>query len=399
MKTQSLLLAALLLVPAGTLLLANQEPQDTPPAPASEIPADTEVKTTASGLQYSVLQAGNQKEFPKLGDKVKVHYTGWLTDGTKFDSSVDRGEPSEFALGAVIEGWNEALQLMSPGAKYKLTIPSDLAYGDQGSPPKIPGGATLVFEVELLAVTERALPFIAWDETRPTTEMDNGTKYQVLQPGQEGTAADGAFVYVEFARFGADEKITIASTMTGLLVGPPENPNLPFYGPLLKEMKVGSHFLASVPQALDLNNPQETEKAEATLWQVIVRASLKCETPEFYLPKPEELTTTESGLQYMVVREGFGKMPQSYSQVAVHYSGWLTDGTPFDASYGKPQPATFPLGRVIAGWTEGLQLMKEGGKYIFVIPGDLAYGERGSPPKIGPNATLVFTVELLQSRP
>ena len=83
------------------------------------------------------------------------------------------------------------------------------------------------------------------------------------------------------------------------------------------------------------------------------------------------------------MREGFGNTPKSFSQVAVHYSGWLTDGTPFDSSYGGAQPATFGASRVISGWTEGLQLMKEGAKYLFVIPSDLAYKERGSPPKIG----------------
>jgi FKBP-type peptidyl-prolyl cis-trans isomerase FkpA len=91
---------------------------------------------------------------PKTGDTVSVHYTGTLTDGTKFDSSVDRGDPFSFSLGAggVIQGWDEGVVGMRVGGKRKLTIPSDMAYGEQGRPPVIPPNATLIFEIELLAI-------------------------------------------------------------------------------------------------------------------------------------------------------------------------------------------------------------------------------------------------------
>jgi FKBP-type peptidyl-prolyl cis-trans isomerase FklB len=109
------------------------------------------VKTTESGLQYEVLFSGNGAK-PTTNDQVTVHYHGMLTDGTVFDSSVDRGEPAKFGVTQVIKGWTEALQLMSVGDKWKLTIPSDLAYGDQGAGGMIGPGATLVFEVELLGI-------------------------------------------------------------------------------------------------------------------------------------------------------------------------------------------------------------------------------------------------------
>ena len=105
--------------------------------------------TTESGLVYKKLVAGTGV-FPSATDKVKVHYHGTLVDGTIFDSSVDRGEPISFELNRVIKGWTEGLQMMKVGGKSKLVIPSDLAYGDRGR-PSIPGGATLIFEVELLA--------------------------------------------------------------------------------------------------------------------------------------------------------------------------------------------------------------------------------------------------------
>ncbi|NYZ64140.1 FKBP-type peptidyl-prolyl cis-trans isomerase [Luteimonas deserti] len=104
---------------------------------------------------------------------------------------------------------------------------------------------------------------------------------------------------------------------------------------------------------------------------------------------------TASGIQYRVERQGQGPRPRASDRVRVHYRGTLLDGTEFDSSYARNEPAVFGLGQVIAGWTEGLQLMPIGAKYRFWIPGDLAYGPRGSPPNIPPNATLVFDVELI----
>jgi FKBP-type peptidyl-prolyl cis-trans isomerase FklB len=109
------------------------------------------VKTLPSGLQYSVIKEGKGPK-PKETDMVKTHYHGTLINGTVFDSSVDRKDPATFPVNGVIKGWVEALQLMPVGSKWKLFIPSDLAYGDAGSPPTIGPGETLVFEVELLSI-------------------------------------------------------------------------------------------------------------------------------------------------------------------------------------------------------------------------------------------------------
>lgn len=111
--------------------------------------------------------------------------------------------------------------------------------------------------------------------------------------------------------------------------------------------------------------------------------------------KKEGATKTASGLAYKVIKEGTGPSPKETDVVKVHYHGTLTDGTVFDSSVERKQEVSFPLNRVIRGWTEGLQTMKVGGKSKFVIPSELAYGDAGAPPKIAGGATLIFEVELL----
>ncbi len=108
------------------------------------------------------------------------------------------------------------------------------------------------------------------------------------------------------------------------------------------------------------------------------------------------IISTDSGLQYEIIEQGEGRTPSATDNVTVHYKGTSLDGKVFDSSYDRGQPATFPLNRVIKGWTEGVQLMKEGAKFKFYIPSNLAYGERGAGGSIGPNETLIFEVELIK---
>ena len=161
----------------------------------------------------------------------------------------------------------------------------------------------------------------------------------------------------------------------------------------------------------EVEPPMTQEEMQATLTQVMMQiqqeqmqrmeeegASREGENQTFLEEnaKRDGVITTESGLQYRVVTEGAGVSPTAADTVTVHYTGRLLDGTEFDSSHKRGEPATFQLGQVIRGWTEGLQLMKQGGKTELFVPADLAYGNRPPGGGIPPNALLIFEVELLE---
>ena len=153
----------------------------------------------------------------------------------------------------------------------------------------------------------------------------------------------------------------------------------------------------SMETLIDVNEASQTlaqyqQKAEETK---VSEATAKGEAYLKTNAEAEGVTVTESGLQYSILIEAEGEKPQATDSVTVHYRGTLLDGTEFDSSYSRGEPATFQLNQVIPGWTEGVQLMSVGSKYKFVIPYQLAYGERGAGANIGPFETLIFEVELV----
>jgi FKBP-type peptidyl-prolyl cis-trans isomerase FklB len=162
-------------------------------------------------------------------------------------------------------------------------------------------------------------------------------------------------------------------------------------------MKGMSAVLMGQPTSMSAQEAQQVVNAYMTQMKQIQAEQARKRGKDFLLEnaKREEVTTTESGLQYEVIKEGKGDNPKPTSQVTVHYEGTTIDGQVFDSSKQRGQPATFGLNQVIKGWTEGLQLMNPGSVYKLYIPSELAYGERGAGQMIGPGETLIFEVELI----
>ena len=183
--------------------------------------------------------------------------------------------------------------------------------------------------------------------------------------------------------------IAMASQLKGMGVS---DLNLEDYCSAVKAVFDGTELAVKPEEAQKLINDYLMELQEKA-------TKLAKEAGEKFLEengKREGVHTTASGLQYVVEKEGTGKQPKATDNVTVHYTGRLLDGTVFDSSVSRGEPATFPLNRVIPGWTEGLQLMKEGAKYVFFIPSDLAYGPQGAGRDIPPHSTLIFEVELIK---
>ena len=160
-----------------------------------------------------------------------------------------------------------------------------------------------------------------------------------------------------------------------------------------KDLKVSHREAQTIVQDYFAKQEQKLQEERQ------VKGKAHKEAGEKYLAenaKKEGVKTLKSGLQYQVLKEGNGKKPTAKDTVKCHYEGFLIDGTVFDSSVQRGEPATFPLQQVIAGWTEGLQLMQEGAKYRFFIPYRLAYGENGAGASIPPFSALVFDVELIQ---
>jgi FKBP-type peptidyl-prolyl cis-trans isomerase len=243
------------------------------------------IKTLPSGLQYKILKQG-AGDTPQDSDTVEINLRGNLIDGTEFDNSYKQNKTVTFQVGAIIPGVSEALKLMPVGSKWQLFIPSRLAYGERGFGRDIEPNATLIFEIELMAI-----------------------------------------------KLNAEQN-----------------------------KKIGEAFLAE-------NKTKEGVK------------------------------TLPSGLQYKILKQGAGAQPQDADTVEVNYRGTLIDGTEFDSSYKRGQPLSFQVNGIIAGWKEALKLMPVGSKWQLFIPSSLAYGEKGTGSSIGPNATLIFEVELLAIKP
>ncbi len=355
--------------------------------------------TTESGLKIKWLKITKDK-MPVSGDVVKVHYRGKLTNDTIFDESYKRGEPFSFKLGQgkVIKGWDEGIALLHKGDKAELTIPSELGYGakDMGV---IPPNSTLIFDVELIDIALAPKPY---DVTgKDTISTGTGLKYILVSKGSGTRVKKDMNVTVHYTGYFEDGKIFDSSVERDEPIAIPigQGKVIPGWDEGICLLNVGDKARLLIPYTLAYGEKVRgpiPAKSNLIFDVEIIKAEESI-TPVAYNVEGKDTITTASGLKYIVVNQGTGTPAKSGNTVKVHYTGYFSDGSIFDSSVERNDPFEFVLGQgsVIAGWDEGVALMKTGGKTRFIIPYTLGYGENAYGP-IPAKATLIFDVELIE---
>ena len=361
---------------------------------------DPKTIKTPSGLEYTITEKGNGKK-PNKGDKISVHYTGKFTNDSVFDSSLRRGVPYELRLGngEVIAGWEEAFLLLQEGDKATLRIPPALAYGDQ-TRGSIPANSTLIFDVELLKVTEGVKPFDV--KGKDTLKTESGIKYIIVKENKTGESTKGKKVTINYSGFLREGRCFDSSVDRGqpLVAEVGRGKLFPGLDEAISLMRNGEKGKFIIPSQLAFGErgggpipPNSDLIMDLEVMNVQdIPVPVKFDTTGI-TPK-----TTVTGLKYFEIKKsGNEQKPMAGQNVKVHYSGYLTDGKLFDSSVERGEPIEFALGagQVIAGWEEGIALMSVGDKYRLIIPSQLGYGEAGRAPVIPANAELIFDVELI----
>ncbi len=350
--------------------------------------------TTPSGLKYYDIKVG-EGDSPRPGARVSVHYSGWLTTGELFDTSVKKGNPFKFQTDRrVIQGWQEGIETMKVGGIRRLEIPSKLAYGERAMGKKIPANSDLVFEIELLAIEKQPPAQTSVEGIEPVT-TESGLKYWDIKVGTGEPAGIKTTVQMHFAAWLEDGKLLGTSGDRDKLRPVRVSDLFEGWKEGVSTMKEGGKRRLLIPPKLAFG--EEGGRGIPPNSSVI----MEIELVDIQRPLPQtsvegiEPVTTESGLKYWDIKVGTGETPHKTSKCKVHYSGWLTDGSMFDSSIARDKPFEFSMtGGVIKGWLEGVSTMKVGGKRRLEIPADLAYGKSGRP-GIPPNSTLIFEIELL----
>jgi len=378
-------------------------------APADVAAAPSDADVTSTGLASITLQEGSGSEKPSARDTVEVHYSGWQSsDGKLFDSSVKRGEKISFPLNQVIPGWTEGLQLMVVGEKRRFWIPAELAYGEKPSRPGAPSGP-LVFEVELFSIKKAAeAPATPRDLSAPAgaEKTASGLASEILSSG-DGGAKPGPkdIVKVHFSGWTSEGSLIESTELhDGPVQFKLDQVSVKGWVEGLQLMSLGEKRRFWIPADLAFANQAPSGAPQGDVIFDFELLEVQAAPPEpKAIPAPEdvkaapaEAETTASGLASKMLKKGSGSQhPTATQEVEVHYTGWTTDGEMFDSSVARGEPITFPLNGVIPGWTEGVQLMVEGEKRRFWIPGTLAYGDNPSSPG-APAGMLVFDVELIK---
>jgi FKBP-type peptidyl-prolyl cis-trans isomerase len=392
--------------PAAATAEAPAAPKDDIPPVAPAVPAPPDVaaapadaEKTASGLASKLLSAGKGGERPRAWDEVTVNYTGWTTDGKMFDSSLvaripgQQLKPATFTLNAVIPGWTEGVQLMTEGEKRRFWIPEALAYKGQLGAPQ----GTLVFDVELLSTKKMPdPPPVPSDLAAPPAgaqKTASGLTSKVLAKGTgKAKPKPTDTVKVHYTGWSSDGKMVDSSVTRGKPATFPVDKVIKGWTEGVQLMVAGEKRRFWIPKELAYGDRPGRPQGDL-VFDIELLAIVTPETPKDVAAAPKEAEKTASGLASKLLQKGSGgDKPGPTSTVRVDYSGWTTDGKMFDSSVTRGEPAEFPLNGVIAGWTEGVQLMTKGEKRRFWIPEALAYkGQPGAPAGM-----LVFDIELLE---
>jgi len=378
--------AASFKVPAG-----QEAPSDVAAAPA-------DAKKTASGVAYKVLAKGDGTEHAEDKDAVRIEYTGWTTDGKPFGSSKSSGRPARVGVTGVVPGLAEVLKEMVKGEQRLVWIPANLATKGWPNPPE---GKAITMEVKVIdiIVGPKSIPVPEDVAAAPADakKTKSGLASKVLKEGtgKVHPKADQT-VKVHYSGWTTDGKMFDSSEAKGKPASFPLGAVIAGWTEGVQLMVEGEKRRFWIPVDLAYKNmpgkPAGMLVFDIELLKIVVPPT----TPKDVAKPPADAEKTSTGLASKVLKPGTGKThPTATSRVKVEYTGWTTDGKMFDSSITRGQPASFALTGVIAGWTEGLQLMVEGEERRFWIPEDLAYkGSRGKP-----KGMLVFDVELLEIQP
>jgi len=368
-------------------------PQVQPPLDIKTPPADA-VKTP-SGLIYKTLQANPQGAAPKRNDTVMIKYTGWRqASGETFFSNINAEQAMPLNLSSTAPGFTEAMQHVHKGERAILWLPPDIGLKEKTQKPE-----TLVYEVEVADIQE-APPIPPDVNAAPAAAKatKGGIKYEEVRAGtgkdKAGPADEVTFNYTVWASDGrmietTEMKKKPAKSAAFRQPAPLEE--------ILEEMTAGQRVRFWVDPE-KMKKPQLAQAPGQLCYEVdVVQIDKSPNQPPPVPPDvakpPADAKKTAKGVFYKVLKPGKGgPKPTPENSVKVNYTGWTTDGRMFDSSVIKGQPAEFGLHGVIAGWTDGLQVMSVGDKVRFWIPEELAY--KGQPEK--PQGMLVFDIELLE---
>ncbi len=370
--------------------------QVTPPFDIKTPPADA-VKTS-TGLIYKKMLTNDGGIAAKKNDTVLINYTGWRqSTGETFFTNKGRGQPMPLNLATTAPGFTEAMQLIKKGEKGVLWVPPSIGY--KGAPQA--NAETLVYEVEVIEI--QPAPEIPADVGAPPAtaqSLKSGIKLVKLKPGTgKEPARYFDTVTFNYTAWDSSGKMFDSTEMRKRPAAVPPFRQAKAMEEMLTSMVAGERVRFWVEATKMANNgkplpgmPQGVLCYEVEVLS-IEKGTAPPPAPANVAAAPADAKKTAKGVSYVVLKAGKGgPKPSATESVKVNYTGWQTDGRMFDSSVVKGQPAEFSLGGVIAGWTDGIQVMSVGDKMRFWIPEELAY--KGAPGR--PQGMLVFDVELLE---